>query len=124
MKGVFFGQGSCQLTIWGTILGALLTHTLGAFGLDTKQLVGHVPLAVKRLEAVGVLGASEPIRLSIGLPLRNQPALAKWLEGIYDASSPRYRKYLTPEQFTARFGPSQADYEAVIQFAHDNGLTI
>ncbi|MDE3150114.1 MAG: hypothetical protein KGL37_11660, partial [Acidobacteriota bacterium] len=31
---------------------------------------------------------------------------------------------LTVEEFTARFGPTQADYDAVIQFAKENGLTV
>jgi subtilase family serine protease len=35
-----------------------------------------------------------------------------------------YRQYLTVEEFTARYGPSQEDYDAVIRFAEANGLTV
>ena len=37
---------------------------------------------------------------------------------------PLYRHYLTPEQFTRRFGPTEADYQAVADFARTNGLTV
>ena len=32
-------------------------------------------------------------------------------------ASPNFHHYLTPEQFTEKFGPSQEDYQAVIDFA-------
>ena len=37
---------------------------------------------------------------------------------------PNYHHYLTPEQFTERFGPTEQDYQAVIAFAKANGLTV
>ena len=46
------------------------------------------------------------------------------LQQIYDPASPHYRHYLTPEQFTEEFGPSEQDYQAVIAFAKTNGLTV
>lgn len=64
------------------------------------------------------------LRLVIGLPLRNQAALSNLLRQIYDPASPNYHHYLTPEQFTKRFGPTEADYQAVIAFARTNGLQI
>src|SRR5262249_8756328 len=39
-------------------------------------------------------------------------------------ASPSFRHYLSPEQFTERFGPTAADYQAVIDFANSNGLKI
>ena len=46
------------------------------------------------------------------------------LEQIYDPGSPMYHQFLSVEEFTERFGPSQADYDAVISFAEKNGLTV
>ena len=43
---------------------------------------------------------------------------------LYDPSSPSYRHFLTVQEFTARFGPSQEDYDAVIRFAKANGFTV
>jgi hypothetical protein len=64
------------------------------------------------------------LNLAIGLPLSDQAALTRLLQEIYDPASPNYRQYLTPEQFTERFGPTDADYQAVIAFAKAHGLTV
>src|SRR5208337_3316048 len=60
----------------------------------------------------------------IGLPLRNTNVLNKLLQDLYDPASPKFRHYLTPEQFTEQFGPTQRDYDAVVQFAKRHGLDI
>ncbi|HEY4953101.1 MAG TPA: protease pro-enzyme activation domain-containing protein, partial [Verrucomicrobiae bacterium] len=85
---------------------------------------GHVPAAVARLQAKGVLAATNRLHLAIGLPLRNEAALDDLLGQLYDPASPNYRKYLTPEQFTEQFGPTESDYQKVITFARANGLTV
>jgi hypothetical protein len=64
------------------------------------------------------------LNLAIGLPLRNQQELDTLLQQLYDPASPNYRRYLTPEQFTERFGPTEKDYQAVMDFAKSNGLTV
>jgi uncharacterized repeat protein (TIGR01451 family) len=79
---------------------------------------------VARLAPVGVLLGSQRLNLAIGLPLRNQQELDTLLGQLYDPASPNYRRYLTTEQFTERFGPTEADYQAVTAFAKSNGLTV
>ena len=68
--------------------------------------------------------AATSLRLTIGLPMRNQVELQKLLHDLYDSASPSYHHYLTSDQFTARFGPADNDYNAVIQFAASNGLKV
>ena len=46
------------------------------------------------------------------------------MKELYDPASPSYRHFLTVPEFTARFGPSQADYDAVVRFAKANGFTV
>ena len=58
------------------------------------------------------------------MPLRNQDALNHLLQELYDPASTNYHRYLTPEQFTARFGPTEKDYQSLVAFARTNGLTI
>jgi kumamolisin len=62
------------------------------------------------------------MRLVLVLPLRNQDALDSLLKELYDPSSASYRRFLTVKEFTARFGPSQEDYDEVIRFAEAHGL--
>jgi hypothetical protein len=89
-----------------------------------KILRGHVPAAVTRLQAQGLLAATNRLHLAIGLPLRNEAAFDDLLRQLYDPASPNFRKYLTPEQFTEQFGPTESDYQKVIAFARANGLTV
>ena len=58
------------------------------------------------------------------LPLRNQDALHALLHGLSDPRSPLYGKYLSADEFTRRFGPTQADYDAVVSFARAQGLAV
>ena len=75
-------------------------------------------------KSVGRLPATEPMRLVLVLPHRNQPALDNLLKELYDPSSPSYRQFLTVEEFTNRFGPSQEDYDAVVSFAKSHGFEV
>ncbi len=74
--------------------------------------------------SMGRLPATQTLNLVITLPLRNQDQLDQLLKDLYDPSSPSYRQFLSVEQFTEQFGPTQADYDAVINFAKQNGLTV
>jgi len=70
------------------------------------------------------VSADTNLTLAIGLPLRNREALTNLLAEIYDPSSPNYHHFLTPEQFTEKFGPTEQDYAMVANFARVNGLTV
>jgi hypothetical protein len=89
-----------------------------------KVLQGHVPQAVTRLQPAAPLPGTQPLELALTLPLRNREALATLLQELYDPASPNYRHYLTPEQFTQRFGPTEANYQKLIGFARAHGLTV
>jgi len=93
---------------------------------ERQLLPGHVPAAVAtfNLQTVDRLPATNRLHLGISLPLRNNEALGQLLKGIYDPASPNFHRYLTPEQFNERFGPTEADYQAVIRFARTNGFTV
>ena len=107
------------------LLSALMACGLcPVFGAGWKTLPGHVPAAVRKLIPIGRLSATNRMNLAIGLPLRNEVELDALIRELYNPASPNYRHYLTPEEFTARFGPTEADYQAVKEFARTNGLTI
>src|SRR5208282_2288499 len=93
---------------------------------ERQVLHGHVPAAVARynLQPTGQLPATKSLQLAIGLPLRNGAALDVLLQQLYDPGSPNYHKFLTLEQFTEQFGPTERDYEKVKHFARANGLTV
>jgi len=84
----------------------------------------HVPAAVALAKPVDRLPAAKRLNLAIGLRLTHREALSNLLAEIYDPASPRYHEYLSPEEFTARFGPSVQDYQALIAFVQTNNLKI
>ena len=95
-------------------------------GQSQRTLTKHVREATQNGEArsIGRMSATETLRVVLVLPLRNQAELESFLKDVYDPASGSYRKFLTVEEFTARFGPTAEDYEAVINFAKANGLTV
>ena len=116
---------TCLKISLGVVVVLGLTLAASAAAPETvKQLSGHVPSIVSHLSSVGRLNATNRLHLSIGLPLRNREAITNLLQQINDPSSQNYHHYLTPEQFTEQFGPTEQDYQAVQEFARTNGLTI
>jgi len=77
-----------------------------------------------KLQAAGRLEGGKHLQLAIALPWRNPGALTNLLAQLYDPANPRFHQWLTPEQFTAAFGPTEADYQRVIAFARAQGLTV
>jgi len=89
-----------------------------------KTLRGHVPSIVSQSKVKGDVSANTGLTLAIGLPLRNTDELKNLLAQVYDPTSPNYHHFLTPEQFTEKFGPTKEDYQIVVNFARVNHLTI
>ncbi|HUA66023.1 MAG TPA: protease pro-enzyme activation domain-containing protein [Alphaproteobacteria bacterium] len=117
------------MTLAVVITSAAVFCSPAAYAQQTQAsqpLHGHVPAAIARfhLSPLRNLPETNQLRLAVSLPLRNEQALNALLQQIYDPNSPNYHHYLTPDQFTAQFGPSQRDYDAVVQFFRSNGLTI
>jgi kumamolisin len=75
-------------------------------------------------QSLGRLAANQIMQLDVVLPLSDQAGLDAFLKDLYDPSSPSYHQYLTVAQFTARFGPTQEQYDAVVHFAQANGFTV
>ena len=89
-----------------------------------RTLNGHVPAAARAQLPLGDLPETGHLRLALGLPARDPAALRDFIKDVSDPQSPNFRHYLTPEQFTERFGPREDEYQAVIRFAEANGLTV
>ena len=108
--------------LWGATV--LFCGMVPVFGAGWKILPGHVPPVVPSLTTKGLLPATNQLNLAIGLPLRDAPGLDDFLAQLYDPANPNFRQFLTPDEFTARFGPTEQDYEAVKNFARTNGLAV
>jgi len=107
-------------------VGVLLVSAFLAPGQtpQRKLMSGQMPAVVPNLQPLGRLDSSTRLRLSINLPLHDRAALSNLLEQIYDPASPLYHHYLTPDEFDARFGPTEGDYQAVVTWAMHSGFTV
>lgn len=107
-----------------TIAAILSAGTLD--GRAQSLMTRHVRDAVLNGHAllVGRLPASQQMQLNIVLPLSDPAGLDAFLADLRNPASASYRQFLTPQEFTARFGPTQEDYDAVVAFAKANGLTV
>jgi subtilase family serine protease len=106
--------------------GLLAAAALPVQGQLQPMPTRHVREAVSSAKAgfVGRLEATKSLKLNIALPLRNEAELDGLLQRLSDPNSPDYHQYLSVEQFTERFGPTQEDYNAVLRFAKANGLQV
>jgi len=107
------------------LLGVFLFAAAAHAG-PRSTLTSHVPGAVANGQAssVGELPGAQRLSLAISLPLRNEAELDRQLQRLYDPQSPQYHRYLSVQEFTQRFGPTQDDYDAVVRFAQANGLAV
>jgi uncharacterized repeat protein (TIGR01451 family) len=124
LKPTAFMRKSLQTIILGLAVSGAMTFSGAAAQPGAVALPGHVPAVLARLQPNGAPAATAEMNLAIGLPLRNQAALTNLLRQLYDPSSPNYRHYLTTEEFTAQFGPTEQDYQKVIDFAQASGLKV
>lgn len=111
------------------ILGLTLAVGVSVVSLSAQaqsMMTRHVREAVSSGEAqpVGRLASGQLMNLNIVLPLGDAAGLETFLSDVYDPGSSSFHKFVTPTEFTARFGPSESQYDAVVQFAVTNGFTV
>ncbi len=112
-----------RVVIWAAV--CLVGFLPGTVLASEPQVFNKViPVAAKGLPALSNLDPAKRLNISLSLPWRNQAELDNFIQDLSNPSSPNYRHYLTTEQFTERFGPTVADYQALMGFAKANGFDI
>ena len=112
-----FGRSVFTLALLGAVVAAaqaqsMMTHQVRDLVRDGQA------------QSNGRLPQNQMMNLDIVLPVRDPAGLEQFVAEVYDPASANYRHFLTPQEFTARFGPTQSDYDAVIRFAQMNGFTV
>jgi kumamolisin len=93
-----------------------------AQSMPTRHI--HKEMAGGQGKLLGHLPATQQLKLNLALPLRNEAELDDLLQKLYDPKSGLYHQFLSVEEFTARFGPTEQDYAEVTQFAEASGLKV
>src|SRR5690349_3695595 len=96
---------------------AMFFGALASAQEPTVRLAGNVSSAVAQARRIGAVENTQEIEFALTLPLRNRAELEALLKRLYTPGDLLYRRYLQTGEFTERFGPRQADYDAVIAFA-------
>jgi subtilase family serine protease len=127
--GVYLLSFVALLALAGLYPAQLVPNAAGApaAALDEgplKVLAGHRSAVLADIAPVGELSGSTNLALTIGLAPRNNPGLQKFLQEMRDPASTNYGRSLTVDQYVERFSPSEADYEAAMDFAKARGLTV
>jgi len=101
-----------------------------AASADGRSVIpGHIVPALKNLSPLGTVNASpavvnDQLQLSISLNLRNQSGLDALLQAQQNPQSPFYHHYLTPQQFSNMFSPTQATVDQVTTWLQSEGLRV
>jgi hypothetical protein len=102
-----------------------LLNRIDDFNLTTIH--GSTHPAVRNAIDNGRLAASKAMGDLVLVLTRSdaqQAALEAFNQQQYDPASPNYHHWLTPEEFGAAYGVSQADLNAVSNWLQDHGFTI
>ncbi len=94
----------------------------GAAALSPKR-IGQVPHAAHAV-ALGALSASTKLSVDVELLPRDPAALASFATAVSTPGNSLYEHYITPSQFTSRFGPTATAVTAVEQQLAADGLTV
>jgi len=108
------------------VVALLLLFAIPGQAQPQQLLTRHVrdEVANGRAQFVGQLPATQTLRFDIALPLRDRAGLQNLVKEVQDPTSPSYHQFLTPQEVTARFGPSQEDWDALVAFAKASGFQI
>jgi pseudomonalisin len=66
---------------------------------------------------------SEPMRIVVGLRMKNPDRAAAVVRNLYTPGTTSFHSWMTPEQFTAEFNPTQSQAEQVAAYLRQQGLT-
>jgi subtilase family serine protease len=111
-------------TAWGQVR----PRVVQAVNNDQRiTLKGNVhPLARAEFDR-GAVVESQPMTRMLLLLKRGddqEAALQQYLDSQQDKSSPNYHAWLTPEEFGANYGPTDADVQAVTDWLANQGFTV
>ena len=104
------------------ILGLVTSSAMAAQG--RQQLHGHRNSKMAAAPLAGEVSSDKHFNLAVALPLQNADQLKTFIAQVSDPNSPFYRHYLTSNQFTQTYGPTEQDYQAVVSYLQSKGLKV
>ena len=118
---------------FGTVRQFILVTALTSIVAVARPAAAGAPLAIlegnhpdEAAEIVGAAAASpsQPLTMHLTMAIRNRTELTRLLADQQDPASPEYHRWLTPDEFTNRFGPTDADLARVARWLKQKGFTV
>lgn len=111
---------------------AAVSLTLGAFAGGGAAAAATAPSAVLQpvspaasaAAPLGATPAASTVEFQVGLKPSSPASAAAFVRAVSTPGSPEYRHFLTPAQWTRRFGPSAASVAAVTGWLRSQGATV
>jgi kumamolisin len=105
--------------------GFTLTASQDAFAASPAgvALRGYAAQGISQAR-IGRVDSQESVSMVVALEPRNEAQLKTLISSLNDPTSPQFGKYITPGEYTERFAPAQADYDAVAAHFQSNGFSV
>jgi len=106
---------------------AIPSRIAGVIDETSRQsLAGSAPRAIKSAHDLGALESTHPFNrmvLILEPGLDQQASLKSLVDSLHNKNSANYHKWLKPEEFAAKFGPSDEDLAKVEAWLQSHGMT-
>ena len=80
--------------------------------------------ALAHSHRTGAVDAGKALNGAVALKLHNRADLDKFIAQVNDPHSASYHHFLSPQQFAAKYGPTQDEVNKVTSFLASNGLAV
>ena len=124
----------CLLAFAAFLAGSLQVRAQSAAASEGNRssssglvtLTGHTPAKVRNGTAIRVdhYNPENKLRLAIFVTPRDLAGQEKLIQEQQTKGSPNFHKWVTADEWNARFGPRVEDEQAVVDWAKSQGLTI
>jgi len=95
-----------------------------AAGDPATILAGNHPDEAAEVVGEAAASASRPLAMRLTMAIRNRAELTRLLADQQNPASPQYHRWLTPDEFTGRFGPTDAELARVARWLKKKGFTV
>ena len=117
--------GTLRHFILMTVLALIVVAVRpAAAGDPVTILAGNHPDEAAEVVGEAAASPSRPLAMYLTMALRNRAELTRLLADQQNPASPQYHRWLTPDEFTARFGPTGADLARVARWLKKKGFTV
>lgn len=104
--------------------GAVLANVAPTQADGRSVIPGHLIPALKNHSPLRVSASNSQMQISVVLNLRNVDKLNQLIKDQNNPVSPLYHHYLTPQEFTSLFGPTQETVNEVTDYLSQQGLHV